>query len=307
MTTYGHIEVSRVLSFGPTGYAVDATRGTVLASDGTTTVAVTPPIGDRYFLASELTDAGNPTGLLWSQVTAGDIDLSVLAGAGLVYNGTSINVGPSETIGTTPTTTFVASGVRPGQALVSGLAQSLPAVWGALDLTIPQATSGSLPINRGGTGVAAFTPNTLLAADGSGALTFVTYDPDLITPIEGTATFTNDNPSPILDLEVEPGYTYIVRSRFSVYEFAGGSTTSTGVAGFYVDAIFSDQGGTWRRVNQFEDIKFAPSDTVATASIVASTGGNTGNIITFRGHREGTWKVTVDPLHRQPNPPESAL
>lgn len=303
MTTYGYIEIRDALTFRPSGYIIQPNRATLVSANGTGSVALPPPASPGLWLKSDIgsTVAANPTGLLWSQITQADIDLTGLAGDGLVYANNTINVGESDTIRTTANTTYVNSNTVLGQPLLSAGFGGTPAGYGPLNLAGTDVTTGSLPVVRGGTGVAAFTPNTLLAVDAGGNLTFTGYSPEDIMPTTGTATFADNTPGTVLDIPVTPDNTYVVRCRYSVYERNGAGIIITGVAGFHVEAILTDQGGTWRRVNQFNDVKFAPSATTSDAEIVAALDGGTP-VIRFQATGRGVWKVTVDPLHVQPAP-----
>lgn len=302
MTTYGYIEIRDALTFRPSGYIIQPDRATLVSANGTGSVALPPPASPGLWLKSDIgsTVAANPTGLLWSQITQADIDLTGLAGLGLVYANNAINVGATATIGVTADTVFVNSNATTGQPLLSAGAVGTPAAYGPLNLTLATSTTGSLPINRGGTGVTAFTPNTILAVNGAGNLTFTNFSPADITPITATTTLPDNTPGSILDIPAVPGNTYVVHSRYSVYE-RNASNVVTGVAGFHVDAILTDQGGTWRRVNQFNDVKFAPSATTSDAEIVAAISGGSP-VIRFQATGRGVWKVTVEPLHVQPAP-----
>ena len=312
MTTYSYIEIRNALTFRPGGYIIQPDRGTLVTANGTGSIALAPPVADRVFLASDISNAvgNNPSGLLWSQITLDDIDLSnigALAGNGLVYANDQFNVVGGDTIGVNADNIYVNSGdvTTLGQPLLSTGTVGTEAAYGALDLAAPGTVINSLPVTNGGTGVTSFTPNTLLAADANGDLIFTDYSPDDIMPTTGTATVQDGNFAPILDLPVTAGNTYVVRSRFSVYE-TDTNGTITGVSGFHVDAVLTDQGGTWRRVNQFNDVKYAPADSDSDAEIVAATDAN-GPVIRFQGSGRGDWKVTVDPLHTQAAPLQSGV
>jgi len=89
----------------------------------------------------------------------------ILAGDGLQKSGLTLSVkGDGATIGIVNSNTAVISSGTAGQVLRSTGNVAQAATWGALDLANASAVTGTLPINRGGTGLNSIAQHSIIAA-----------------------------------------------------------------------------------------------------------------------------------------------
>lgn len=92
------------------------------------------------------------------------------AGNGLTLTGNSFSAVGSSTIISSGSGLSVNSNATAGQPLLSSGTVGTPASYGALALGSATSVSGTLPVNRGGTGATTFTANTLLFGNGTSAI-----------------------------------------------------------------------------------------------------------------------------------------
>jgi hypothetical protein len=93
-----------------------------------------------------------------------------VAGNGLLLTGNSFSAVGSSTIISSGSGLSVNSNAVVGQPLLSSGTVGVDAAYGALALGSATSVSGTLPVNRGGTGAATFTANTLLFGNGTSAI-----------------------------------------------------------------------------------------------------------------------------------------
>jgi hypothetical protein len=141
-----------------------------------------------------LTGAGvltlNTDNLIWAQFSGAG---TYLAGSGLLLTGNTFSaVTSGSSTGISGSNEIVVrSNATAGQVLRSTGTGGQEATWGSLDLTNADAVSGSLPVNRGGTGAATFASGELLQGNGTSAISSTGISSANVVTTTGTQTLTN--------------------------------------------------------------------------------------------------------------------
>ena len=117
----------------------------------------------------------------------------IIAGNGLTKSGNTLDIGGSNTIISNADNLEVNSSSTANQVLLSSGTLGTAATYGAVPLNNSNATTGTLPINRGGTNTTSFSAGSRLIATNSGntGLETSSLDPSSVITLTGTQTLTN--------------------------------------------------------------------------------------------------------------------
>lgn len=289
-TVIENVLVGTTLDFDVSGYIIQPTRGTLYTADGTKTIAFGPPTAQRQVLLSDITtsSATNPSGLLWGTIQASDINLSGLAGDGLVYDSANgeIDVGESTLIGVLPDSVYIKSGgpATINQPLISSGTITTPPSYAALSLTGP-GVSGILPVTRGGTGLGVLPLSSFLVSNATGTAVTGIAIAD-IQPIIATITTANATPTTIYTYTATSGNAYAVEAKFLAINTSG---TGPQVFNGDVEASFNYVSTPMTKVGEMT--KRTPANS-SFRSYINTDGTN----IQFVVQGQGRWKVRIEPI-----------
>lgn len=267
------------LSVGANGAILDRAKGYLVTGDGTHSVSL--PVGtDGTILTA---DSSAATGISWQPIADGVIQ----AGEGLSFNGSTLNVGGSATIGVDADTVFVNSDATAGRPLLSAGTVGTAAAYGALDISTAGNVTGALSIVNGGTGTdgTSFVADSILATNASGD-SFVTTGLSVSDlPSKFEISTTSDTPTTL--------GTYTAQGRAITVEANILATSETAAANFRIRVLILN-GAV---INT--DLVYAPYASTWAAAITATQSGNGAEItITVTGAAATAigWKALVETL-----------
>lgn len=263
---------------------ITTNSGDIITSNGNESIALPVGLAGQVLTVNTAGDA-----IEWQTP---DISEILTAGDGLEITGSNvINVIGSDTILaiSSPASVAVRSNNVSNNILLSSGTNTSPATWSALPINDPNAITGTLSIENGGTGLAVVSPldgNRLIVTNSAGTAFEVS---DISPPIQGTITTNDATSTTILTIPVADNTAYTLDAYFLARQDDGSN-----IASFRIKSTINVVAGS-ASVLGINDYLYTPTNTPWEAAV--TTSGTTITLsVTGSAATDINWIARVDPL-----------